>query len=506
MSRGPTAASLPAVAALSAVAGLIVLQSWSWLLAGQFEYPLDDVYIHLSMAEGIAAGTYGINPGEPASAASSVLYPLLLVPFAGSEWQRALPALWNLAGVAVLGGLFGAVVRASGLSGRAALAIAALGPLALGMPGTAFSGMEHTLHAVTALATLLGLWRALNGGGIAWWFAAAVICGPLLRFEGLGLSLLAAGAIGLAGHRRAAVVLAVATLLPVAGFMVFLVSQGLAPLPSSVLVKSAAAGEGMFATLALNLTRSQGIFLSVLVALTLLMVVTRPELRRPPRLQLAAVLLLAGAAHLLFGHFGWLFRYEHYIFVLLLSGLLLLRTPGPAGRLPVTVAVAGAAGFLAIMAPYLVTDFPAAPRALLRQQVQMARLARMLGTPVAANDIGRLSWGAGAPPILDLWGLADAGARMARLAPGGAAPGWADALVQARGARTAMIYADWFEGALAPDWVPVALLTQDGERGALAGYAVTILATDPAAEPGLRAAVAAWAADLPDGAHVTELP
>ena len=56
-----------------------------FLNGGVFEYPLDDVYIHLAMAEQIAAGGYAVNAGEDGSAASSPIYPLLLVPFAGTE-------------------------------------------------------------------------------------------------------------------------------------------------------------------------------------------------------------------------------------------------------------------------------------------------------------------------------------------------------------------------------------------------------------------------------------
>ena len=69
---------LPVLAAISVVTAFAALQAISWTLAGGFEYPLDDVYIHLAMAEGIAQGTYGVNPGEAASASSSALWPLLI--------------------------------------------------------------------------------------------------------------------------------------------------------------------------------------------------------------------------------------------------------------------------------------------------------------------------------------------------------------------------------------------------------------------------------------------
>lgn len=47
---------LPALAALAAALGFIALQMIAMSIAGGvFEYPIDDVYIHLAMAESIAA-------------------------------------------------------------------------------------------------------------------------------------------------------------------------------------------------------------------------------------------------------------------------------------------------------------------------------------------------------------------------------------------------------------------------------------------------------------------
>src|SRR5258708_2928117 len=46
---------------------------------GVFSYPLDDSYIHLAVAKNLAqSGVWGISGHEFASAASSILFPLLL--------------------------------------------------------------------------------------------------------------------------------------------------------------------------------------------------------------------------------------------------------------------------------------------------------------------------------------------------------------------------------------------------------------------------------------------
>jgi hypothetical protein len=41
-------------------------------------YTLDDPYIHLSLAENLLRGHYGVNLDEVASPSSSILYPFLL--------------------------------------------------------------------------------------------------------------------------------------------------------------------------------------------------------------------------------------------------------------------------------------------------------------------------------------------------------------------------------------------------------------------------------------------
>ena len=144
---GPVTSPLPLLAAVSAALGFLALQWLAYVHAGVFEYPLDDVYIHLAMAEGIAQGTYGINPGEAASASSSILYPLLLLPFPGTEVQRMLPLSWNAAAVLALGWLFGRALVAGGAGPGIGVALALVGPILLNMPGAAFNGMEHSLHA-----------------------------------------------------------------------------------------------------------------------------------------------------------------------------------------------------------------------------------------------------------------------------------------------------------------------------------------------------------------------
>lgn len=526
----PAALGLPILGALAALAWFAGLQAVALQRAGVFEYPLDDVYIHLAMASGIAHGTYGINPGEPASAASSALYPLLLSPFPGTETQRMLPLIWNTLAVAGIGALWGAALAAGGIGGRIGAVLAALGPLALNAAGLAFTGMEHALHAVLALAAVLGLWRLLQTGQLAPWFVAALIAAPLIRPEGLALSLAAAGVVAL---RRPipGCALGLATLLPVVAFAGFLVSQGLDPLPSSVLTKVSNVSQGsgplgldshqadalagqagatgptarLLNTLRWNLHEPAALLVAALAAAAGLRALTGRGAAEA-RLLLAAV-ALAGLAHLLAGHFGWMNRYEIYVLLALVAALAIAwdRAAGGArGTAPVMVALTLVAG-LVIYLPPLLREYLWNPWAIHRQQAQMARFAHeFLPEPVAVNDIGRVAWGAPAY-VLDLWGLAYAPAREKITARPPAAPGWAGPLAEAKGVRYAMIYDDFLARAVGPDWVRLAELRLPDTRAMLGGPTVTIYATSAASVDEVNRALDAFAPTLPRAVALSRL-
>ena len=310
------------------------------LNGGAFDYPLDDVYIHLAMAEGIAAGGYGVNPGEYASAASSALYPLLLLPIVPPDVQRFLPVLWNIVGVVLTAILWARLLLAAGYgNGRLrplGLGLAVAGPVALLMSSTAFLGMEHTLHAAASLAILLGLVRHFQGVTPWGLLYGGIFFSPLLRYEGLALAVLASGVLLIGGHRRAAGIgLALAliplALIPLAAFTVFLISLGLDPLPNSVLAKQLTAAQGdlgaipdTIAKFRNNISTGGGAILLALVLAIWAVMALSADIRRGPMRMLAPVLICAGIGHLFFGQIGWMNRYEHYILLVLSGGFLVL--------------------------------------------------------------------------------------------------------------------------------------------------------------------------------------
>ncbi len=508
---------LPLISIAASLLFLAILEALALrLTGGVFEYPLDDVYIHLAMGEQIGHGHYGVNPQEPAAAASSALYPLLLSPLAGDEAQRWLPLLWNIAGLVLTAWLWGKLLLEAGWGRdplrRWGLALAALGPLAVLSVSVSFLGMEHSLHAAATLSLLYGLLRHLKGDPAPLYLLAGALFAPLLRFEGLALALLTALALAASGARRMGLAVAALAVLPVLGFMGFLVWLGLEPLPSSISAKLLVHEEldlnlmqRMAGTFWLNLSKSSG---RVILGFSLLILaLAGPRLRAQRLGLLVPVLVFSGLAHLLLGQVGWLQRYEHYIIALLAAGLMVLIPTALGGR---SAAVRGGAA-LAVLAlllgrylPETLRDFPYTSRAIMLQQRQMARFAQdFLKAPVAVNDLGAVSW-RNPCYVLDLWGLASAEARRLRIYE--PHPGWAGELTARHGVPVAMIYDEWLGDAVPPGWIRLGWLVLNERRGFLGSDRVAFYATTPEAVPAALAALKRWVPGLHPLSHFDHAP
>ena len=484
--------------------GLLALAAYR---AGGFDYPLDDVYIHLSMAEQIAAGGYGINPGEYASAASSMLYPLLLLPFQATELNRLLPMVWNMAAVLAAGLLMARILVQTGqaAANRFALAVAVLMPLGVYTTGAAFTGMENSLHAAVTLGLASGLITFASTGRIGVLLILGVLIGPLLRFEALAPSLVAAGIVFLS-RPWAGIALAVGAIAPLAGFAGWLQTLGLGALPNSVMAKLAEVEplqvsrlDKMISVARGNLALPAG---QAAAVLGLFWLALSPFLASNMARLLALGLVAVAAAHLLVGKVRIEARYETYMLAWMLALSLYLCSQLPS--LLRIVARGAILVWLVTLALTYQTVFgdrgQYATQAIHLQQGQMARLVHdHLKVPTAVNDIGYVSYQSPVY-ILDLLGLGNREALLTR-AQGG--QNWAEPLVAFHQVQAAMIYSDWLPRAAGPNWVELGTLGLTTPGGYLGGRVVTIYATDPRYVDTVTAALETFIPTLPEGAVFT---
>jgi len=475
------------------------------LNSGMLVYTLDDAYIHLSMAEGIARGYYGVNPGEPAAASSSPLWPVLLAPFIFTPLAFWMPLVLNLLfALAVL-----LLVRSIAMSFfpstaggiRAANLITLASIFAFNLIGLVFTGMEHVLQLWLALAVVRGLMRLDDDGAVPFFLIGALVAGPLIRYENLALTVPAL--IYLMARRRFshALIAASITAALTGGFTLFLLSQGLAPLPASVLAKATPfSGDDFLRSLLLNLVRNlqnrQGALLSLAAVLCL------PGVRSQKNRALAFWAVSAIGLHLLFGRCGWLDRYEIYIWAAAIMVLLRLHAGvmirGLESRSFAFAAFMFSMLTLCTAAPYVqnIATIPLASNNIYQQHYQMHRFAtRFHKGPVAVNDLGWVSFRNEAY-VLDLWGLGSAEALALNRRAESAS--WMEQLTRSRGVRVAMIYADLFDQ-IPPSWIAMAQLNLGRKRISAAAPAVTFFATDRKAVAGLKTELRTFSRTLPPG-------
>lgn len=502
----PDAAREIRLAVGASLVGYILLQVIAAALAGWvFEYPLDDPYIHLAMAEQIAHGGYGVNAGEYASAASSPLYPLLLTPFAGTEAQRLLPAVWNIVGLVLSAAIWAKLLvqmRLPQAMPRFAPWVIALGPVALNLPGLAMVGMEHTLHLAASLSIALGLVIFLQTHRLTGWLIAGAILAPLFRLEGLAMVGLAALVVLFMGRPKKAAIVLAAGVLPVLAFMGFLSSLGLPALPNSVEAKMQDGGvadlslvDRLLSGLFFNIQTLQG---KVLFLLTVLGFMGAALLRGTTLALLSLFVAGAGLAHLLFGQVGWLNRYEVYASITLAALLLGLAAGAARTRILAVGTVAAMVLGFGAYAYEAAIGLVWGPRAIHMQQAQMARFAKdYADVPVAVNDLGWVAWD-NPNYVLDLWGLASKEARELRLY--GTEEDWAARLVAEKDVPLVMIYDRWLGDAIGEDWTTLGYLRLTVLKGFLGGGQVTFYAPDAADAPALRAKIEEFIPTLPEGA------
>lgn len=478
------------------------------LCGGSLVYSLDDAYIHLSISEQIAAGGYGINPGELSAPSSSVIWDFLLAPLHGTPFHSVSPLLLNTAAllwsVLILRRLLGAMLHgsASFVPGFLAVSLA----LAANLFGLVMTGMEHSLQIALCLSVLEGVTVVASGAPMPRSMAIAMAAGPMVRYEMLAVTFAAAVVLFINSKRRAALLITAASLVPLILFSGFLLSRGLPPLPGSVLAKLAEGGltGGLAGSLANRLrmysTDTDALRSVVLLAASCVVWFTRRE-----KANRTVVLfgILVGLGHLVLGRFGWFGRYHVYSMLILLIVLAwpfrralggFVNAGKPPGR--VLLLILPLAVFLL---PELGTTLktPLASRVIHLQHGVMRKIALAWGDRIAVNDIGWVSYGNPAH-VLDLWGLANEESRRHHLERG---TGWMRRIVEADGAGLVMIYGSVFSGEIPEEWMRLAVLETTGPI--VVGFSGVDIFVTPRGDPERAGAVLdSVSGHLPEGAMI----
>ena len=475
---------------------------------GVWGYTLDDPYIHLALAEEIARGHYGVNPNSFSAPSSSVLWPFLLAPWARLSAAVYVPLLYNIlaAGLTVL--VYrrvmvlvigpGASVRHRTVIGISVMALLVM----TNVIGLIFTGMEHSLQVLLAALVVLGLWREHEANAAPWWLFAALVLGPLVRYENLALTAPAFVYLFLRGYRRPVIVSVALVGAVLGGFSAFLVAQGGGFLPSSVLAKSTLDNgiSSVVGSFVDNMRLGQGRVL--MVGIGGFIAVALSGHREKAERGLALVFLATAGLQLFAGRFGWQSRYEVYAYTVVLLGLVLLYR-APVGHFLRRERIWKSAILCAALVVVIGMEFikdtlwqPLAAQNIYEQQYQLHRFtADYYPHPIAVNDLG---WTAFRNDniVLDLIGLAQYEVLDLSTAP--PESDWITPLADAHGVGLALVYSHWYPQ-LSESWELLGVLRRDGRVVGAASNQVHVFARDDASAERARPALRAWAESLPAG-------
>lgn len=462
---------------------------------GTFTYSLDDAYIHLALGRQISQGHYGINPGEFSAPSSSILWPLLLSPFASLTGYVLVPFFINSAAAVlvllVCGRFFSHLFRTYVHRPWSPILTLLMIP-AFNLIGLVFTGMEHTLQLLLALLIAEGLVRGQEGDPPGWGFYTALVLGPLVRYENTFLTLI--GLLWLLRRQQHAAAwtlgLIVAGLM--AGFSLFLHDHALGWLPASIHAKSITLFGGhssLWSNLLTNLGQRQALVLLLSLVPLLAAMITRPSCRL-----LTASTVCAVVAHLLLGRFGWADRYEIYILGFVLFILAYLYGPTLMKK-PLWIS----SGVYAVLVlPFALNWLytPLGCNNIYQQQHQMARFSKdYVHAPVAVNDLGCVAFHAD-HYVLDVWGLASPDVLLLKRRHSSAV--WMDSLAQRHGVKLAMIY-DHYYPLLPNQWVCIGKLFLGRRQVTTDQAVVSFYAVQPESAAPLHSQLRLFSATLPRG-------
>jgi hypothetical protein len=492
---------------------------------GVLIYPFDDTYIHLTIADNLLKGNWGINPDQFASASSSVLYTLILAFFRIFSKSLLVPFVVNCLGGVTILIVVHLWLKKHLVSYFAQGCIFFFVVFFTPLPLLVLSGMEHTLQCLFSFLFIFyfsgWLEESKNGGGkIPFKILLFSILVTTIRYEGLFLIAIAAVLLLIQRRVLQAFILGLVAALPLLIFGWISISKGNYFLPNSVLIKSGSfdysnplqfiykilfdklgyAENGMAALATQRLT----------IILPLLYLLFKNYLRPSYRFIL---IFLFGATilQLSLASTGYLYRYEAYLFFcfFIIAPVVLYKFGKPL--------LSHLNSFLSKLAAFLLSFFllfpiilrgltalDKAPQACINiyeQQYQMTMFTKQYynQAPVALNDIGAVGYFTDSK-IIDLWGLATVEITKSKRNHYWT-PNFLDSVCKANHVQMAIVYDSWFGNSLAKGWSKAA--TWQIRNNVICGDSIiSFYSLDSSSKNILKGQLEAFQSQLPSSVQV----
>ncbi|MGI8952120.1 MAG: hypothetical protein ACR2FN_11105 [Chitinophagaceae bacterium] len=485
---------------------------------GTFMYPLDDTFIHMSVAKNFAFyNNWGINKSEFASASSSLFYTLLLAAlFKIFSAQIIIPFIVNVVAAIGLLIVLQRWLQKQNIPATAQLIILLCIIFFTPLPILIISGMEHILQCIFSFLFIFKfsewLEKMLVNKEVKWrlpWqiFLYGILVSSI-RYEGIFLI----GIICLILLFYKKIVLAfqlgIISLLPIIIFGIYSVTKGSYFLPNSVLLKSQSIPFSLngivefFGNIFIQKLTTANTGITLLATQRLLIILPLAYLFFIKQIQqkisykfILIILIGCTFLQLSFASTGWFYRYEAYLIlcsIMILSVLIynylkdffLERTKKM--QLIVLVALLFMLSF-----PFVLRSMAAFSKAsqacvnIYQQQYQMGQFQKKYydNYNICANDIGALTFFTNAND-LDLWGLGNIDVARSKKNNYWTA-NFLDSLSKNKNAGIAIVYDSWFSDSLLNRWKKVA--TWQMQNNVICGSdIVSFYAIDKNIEPDLK--------------------
>lgn len=390
------------------ILGLLIFYNMQVVIsfAGRYIYPLDDAYIHLSMAKNFAEfGTWGITQYEFSSTTSSPLFTFLLAILikAFGNWEY-IPLLANsIAGILLIWVSHNHLKQFSQTTYTVfLLSIVLLMPLHLMI----MTGMEHVFHTLAMILTLLAFKKYLedqtprNFSNLA----LLAILATGFRYESLFfIFFMCVYLFFMKKEYFQSIALGLFAISPVLVYGWISIDHGSFFLPNSLVLKgNTSNGIADFLKRVVG-NGYRGISVLILILILLVQIFIKSKTQRKitdaiSKNALQIVVLCGFTIHLLFANFGWLIRYEAYLVVVVLFVVAPFADDLFQNKIRKKILKFGLIILLLITFSLrfipMIKNQPTASKNIFDQQIQLADFLHKYyrNSKVVANDIGAITY------------------------------------------------------------------------------------------------------------------
>jgi hypothetical protein len=377
--------------------------------AGRYIYPLDDAYIHLSMAKNFAEfQTWGITQYEFSSTTSSPLFTFLLAILIKvfGNWEY-IPLIANsLAGIGLIL-IFHRYLKQFSQSTYIIIlsSVVLLMPLHLMI----MTGMEHVFHTLTMILVLLQFQKYLEDKTPRHFSNLALfsIIAVGFRYESLFfIFFICVYLFFVKKDYVISIALGLFAITPVLVYGWISLDHGSFFLPNSLILKGNTNDGivGFLTRVAGNAYRGISVLILVLILLiqifrnSKILKLSNSQTLKLPKNAIPFVVFCGFFVHLLFANFGWLIRYESYLVVVILFAVIPFVDEVFNTKTANKILKFGTA-FLLLITLYMRFGTmwekqPIASKNIFDQQIQLADFLHQYyrNSRVVANDIGAITY------------------------------------------------------------------------------------------------------------------